>query len=282
MSATKKGKGAGAGVAVSRRVLDPTTRAQQQVHRFYAEVESMRKANQMQVEGLRSSGRQSENLLRRAMQLDSPVFSQQSILAGSSSSAPMRTSSTRHIASEEKEMVEDLVGGGALCSGVLLSRGAVPSVIPGKYSALAGVGTPSDWAAAAHRQKELKVALRELEEEMKASEASVMSQTRAISDGTLSATKFTHSDTANPITNLVTVIKPGSNVMGSSFRWQGTQAKSLKEEQFSWPSDYEHKFSSWPVGATKYGPLSHECDVPGGSVYVQRGKGRLSKLSKKR
>lgn len=229
----------------------------------------MRKGNLMQIDAIRSSGRHSENLLRRAMQLE---------VAGSSSSASLRASSSSllYTGSEEETVVEDLVSGGA---GVLLSRGAVPSVIPGKYSTLGGgVTTPSDWAAAAQRQKELKVALRELEAEMKANEASVLSHTQAISDGVLSGTKFTHSDTANPsLQNLVTVIKPGSNVTGSSFRWQGTQAKSLKEEQFSWPSDSDHRFSSWPVGATKYGELSHECDVPGGSVYVQRGKGRLSK-----
>ena len=75
--------------------------------------------------------------------------------------------------------------------------------------------------------------------------------------------------------------KPGSEVCGSAFRWKGTMDKSSAAEAFSWPSDkmisydYDkeelienHKFGSYAITKTRYGPSAKECDL-GKSVFVK-------------
>jgi hypothetical protein len=127
------------------------------------------------------------------------------------------------------------------------------------------------------RHKELKEALQSLEDEIKFNEMSLLSKTKStLPDPAAAATSFVQDPNA-PTAKFTSVIKSGSHVLGSSFKWRGTQTKSLNVEKFAWPQAYDHSFSSWPVGSTKYGELSHECDVPGGSVYVKKGLGGKKK-----
>lgn len=262
------------GAAVSKRQpLSAAARSKIETLRHYAILESTAKANSLQIEALRRSGKHSTNLLMRAMQLDKPIFADGTIASLDSSSSLARTSATRHIATLHEPPMEDYVNGGA---GVLLSRGAVPSVIPGKY-VFGGVPETKDWSTAAARQKELKEALQTLEAEISSNESALMTKTKwEAADPATTKTTFTQ-DPNSASAKFTPVIKGGSQVLGSSFKWRGTQCKSANVESFAWPSTYDHRYSSWAVGATKYGMLSHECDVPGGSVYIKHGTGGKKK-----
>lgn len=245
------------------RVLSAGTKARNNAHRYYADCEQTNKTNQMQISALRTNGRHSDNLLMRAMQLDRPIFADGSLnMMGASSLS--RTSASRHIAEKFEDPVPDMVQN---TPGVLLSRGAVPSVIPGKYPFQ--MPDSKDWSAAATRKRELKQALAALETEIKTNETAVFSQTKFTVPDPKASAIFAQ-DPNRSTAKFTQVIKQGSNVLGSSFKWSGTQSKSVNVEKFAWPQTYAHSFGSWPVGSTKYGMLSHECDVPGGSVFVNK------------
>ena len=272
---SEDGSRAGAALAAGRGrpSVDAAARAQIKVLRHYAEQEQTVKVNQLQLDAMRRSGRHSTNLLMRAMQLERPIFADGTVASmGSSASSLSRTSATRYVPNYQEPPAEDLVNGGP---GELLSRGAVPSVVPGRYS-FTGVPDSKDWSAAAARQKELKQALSALEEEIKATETTLMSKTKNTEPDPSAGTVFVQ-DPNVETSKHTPVIKSGSRVLGSSFKWSNTQSKSLNVEKFAWPATYDHTFKSWPVGATKYGELSHECDVPGGSIYVKHGLGGKKK-----
>jgi len=86
--------------------------------------------------------------------------------------------------------------------------------------------------------------------------------------------------------------KPGSEVCGSSFRWQGTSDKSSAAEAFSWPSDkminydhdkeellQQHKYGSYDITRTRYGDGAKECDL-GKSVFIKSRREIKAHLAK--
>jgi len=86
--------------------------------------------------------------------------------------------------------------------------------------------------------------------------------------------------------------KPGSDVCGSSFRWQGTSDKSSAAVAFSWPSDKminydhdkeellgQHQYGSYEITRTRYGEGAKECDL-GKSVFVKSRREIKSHLAK--
>jgi hypothetical protein len=117
------------------RVFSAATRRRNSALRYYSEKEQMEKTHQVLINGLRQKGKTSENLLVRAMMLEKPIFGDGTMGSAVSESLLAKTSATRYIPDSKPVTIPDLVNGE---SGVLLSRGAVPSVIPGKY-AFAGV-----------------------------------------------------------------------------------------------------------------------------------------------
>jgi hypothetical protein len=104
-----------------------------------------------------------------------------------------------------------------------------------------------------------------LEAEMQVNKTSLLCNTRATFDDPASSATFVQDPNVSTSKN-TQVIKAGSNVLGSSFRWRNTQTKSLNVEMFDWPAEYEPRY----IGSTKYGALTAELDVPGGSVFINK------------
>jgi len=253
------------------RVFSAATRARNQALRYYATKEQMEKTHAVLINGIRHKGKTSDNLLLRAMMMDKPIFADGTFDGSLSGSLLAQTSASRFVSDIKPEPVPDLVNGG---SGVLLSRGAVPSVVPGKH-AFAGVPDSKDWEAAAKRQGELKTALAALESEMHANKTALFGNTKSTFDDPASSGTFVQDPNVATSKN-TQVIKGGSNVLGSSFQWRNTQTKSLNVEKFDWPPEYEPRY----IGSTKYGALTHELDGPGGNVFIN--KNAVKKLKGRR
>jgi hypothetical protein len=95
------------------RVFSAATRARNLALRYYANKEQMEKTHQVLINGLRQKGKQSDNLLLRAMMMDKPIFADGTLDGTLSGSLLAQTSATRFVPDLKPEPMPDLVNGGS-------------------------------------------------------------------------------------------------------------------------------------------------------------------------
>jgi len=263
------------------RVLTKQQQEVLRVSRFAVESEQTKKTNQMLIDALRHNGKGADNLILRVMQMQTAPFAE-TAAASSSSSSSYKSSSTRSSIRGTDPSSEDLVNPG---SNKLLSRGASPSSIPALYPTI--YPTSKDWTEAERRHRELQEELAQLDAEVAkhkkeiSSTSTLSSSMAAMTTGGGSGGVF-QSTVRMPLPEPKKMqLYPQARVLGSAFKWKGVMDRSLKEEHFAWPTSKladpvgeqeDYRFGGYPVTNTQYGGCSKECDLPGGSVFVEKGK----------
>ena len=108
--------------------MDKKTAEELVLRQRHASEEMMGKQHQQMVDGIRTRGKKSTNMLVRvAMMAENPVF------AAPDETLPSSMRNTSYPSARDTSSQEDLVKGGTGENLYLVSRGVAPSVVPGKY-----------------------------------------------------------------------------------------------------------------------------------------------------
>jgi len=202
--------------------------------------EVLKKENRFTIECFRQRAANSTNPVFRASQLGIPLTS--------TLSAAALAQATRPASDDLAAGMENLVDGN---TGVLLSRGSLPSGILANYSKIPSM---AEWRVAEKKHRDLKMELEALDKEIAEKDRALREKMHeSVAQGLLSSTSPSTAEATDVVQKAAR-----ASCLAPAFTWEMNRTQSTTRTDFSW---HRNEYPAlYQVSQTQYGDMSRSCD----------------------